>query len=114
MGNEEKIDVQVVAEDAQWENCLDFKMKFCTPFQKMMNAWCQHHSLSLQAVKFELDGREVQPEESPESFHWSPERGTLIIQASPRNTDSPPSQSGLKAETAVTSKQLRPAAAATG
>merc|ERR1712232_1443765 len=81
---DEKITVDVMAEDATGTNTMSFSMKVTTGFEKMMLAWCEHHGIPLKDVRFEgPGGLEVQVQHTPERLGWSASRGKLLIQAVP-------------------------------
>lgn len=82
----ERVSVQVVADDVDGQNCVDFKMKPDTEFMKLMEAWCEHHGLPREEARFCLDGKEIQPHDSPQTCGW---RGTgkLVLQAIPRGAE---------------------------
>merc|ERR1712232_951985 len=81
---DEKITVDVMAEDATGTNTMSFSMKVTTGFEKMMLAWCEHHGIPLKEVRFEGPGGvEVQVQHTPERLGWSASRGKLLIQAVP-------------------------------
>jgi len=81
--SEEKISVQVVAASADGPNIVDFKMKPGTMFGKMMEAWCSHNEVPMEAARFLLDGRRLRCDDSPNTCQWTPALGTLTIQAVP-------------------------------
>lgn len=86
----EKVMVQVLAEGEEGPTTLDFKMKSNTAFAKMMSKWCETFGVPVEEARFVLsDDREVQPEDSPESFGWSSQKGVLIINAVPRDSAAP-------------------------
>eukprot|EP00931_Biecheleriopsis_adriatica_P026180 TRINITY_DN1594_c0_g1_i2.p1 TRINITY_DN1594_c0_g1~~TRINITY_DN1594_c0_g1_i2.p1 ORF type:complete len:2278 (+),score=582.51 TRINITY_DN1594_c0_g1_i2:35-6835(+) len=85
---EEKVTVQVIAQGEEGDNVVDFKMKLSTPFEKMMKAWCQHHGIPLSEAVFEYQGQELKAEDNPAKCEWSPSKGTLRIQARPKDEDT--------------------------
>eukprot|EP00930_Biecheleria_cincta_P020856 TRINITY_DN15596_c0_g3_i1.p1 TRINITY_DN15596_c0_g3~~TRINITY_DN15596_c0_g3_i1.p1 ORF type:complete len:2674 (+),score=607.81 TRINITY_DN15596_c0_g3_i1:20-8041(+) len=99
--SDEKINIQVKALGEDGENIVDFKMKFGSPFEKMMRAWCKHQGLALEEVLFEFQGQRVRPEDTPQTMGWAPSKGTMVIDAKPHedapaenNSSQPPPASG--------------------
>ena len=44
---------------------ISFKMKFGTPFGKLMRAFCQHQGVAIQSVRFLFDGRSILEQDTP-------------------------------------------------
>ena len=68
-------------------------IRLTTPFEKMMDAWCQQYDIPIEEAQFELHGRILQPSDSPSSCGWSAAKGVLEIRAQPKpdthNIDDP-------------------------
>eukprot|EP00929_Paragymnodinium_shiwhaense_P012276 TRINITY_DN11912_c0_g1_i4.p1 TRINITY_DN11912_c0_g1~~TRINITY_DN11912_c0_g1_i4.p1 ORF type:complete len:2705 (-),score=759.65 TRINITY_DN11912_c0_g1_i4:133-8247(-) len=89
---EEKLTVNVHAEDGDGSDVVSFKMKPSSPFEKMMNAWTQHHGLSLAEVRFLLNGRELLVADTPASIGWKlGQQPELNVHAVPREEGEMPS-----------------------
>eukprot|EP00927_Polykrikos_kofoidii_P040114 TRINITY_DN34345_c0_g1_i1.p1 TRINITY_DN34345_c0_g1~~TRINITY_DN34345_c0_g1_i1.p1 ORF type:complete len:2868 (+),score=633.37 TRINITY_DN34345_c0_g1_i1:1275-8606(+) len=95
---DQKVSVQVVADDADGRSQVDFSMKMATPFDRMMHAWCKHNKVPIEEARFELDGKELKPNDTPASCGWSPSKGDLVIQAVPREE---PGEEALAAAAAM-------------
>jgi len=64
-------------------------MKKDTLFGKMMTAWCTHHSLKADMTSFLLDGKRLQPEDTPASSQSGFFTGqSLVVQAVPSSGES--------------------------
>ncbi|CAE8634540.1 unnamed protein product [Polarella glacialis] len=99
-GPSEKVNVQVVADDDGGLNTVDFKMKLATPFDKMMKAWCKHNGVELSEAIFEIEGRELLPDDCPDSLGWTVSKGTLVVQARPREVGDPAQEAQMLGPTA--------------
>eukprot|EP00931_Biecheleriopsis_adriatica_P066738 TRINITY_DN41026_c0_g1_i1.p1 TRINITY_DN41026_c0_g1~~TRINITY_DN41026_c0_g1_i1.p1 ORF type:complete len:301 (+),score=57.54 TRINITY_DN41026_c0_g1_i1:89-991(+) len=100
---EYKIDVQVLAKDGDGDNVVDFRMRSSTRFEKMMKAWCQHHGVDQSEALFELEGRELKPDDTPASCGVLTSQRKVVILAKPRDegtASSPqsPPEGGIKLE----------------
>jgi len=78
------ITVKVIAQGVDGPSTVNFKMKKDTLFGKMMTAWCTHHSLKADMTSFLLDGKRLQPEDTPASSQSGVFTGqSLVVQAVP-------------------------------
>jgi len=55
---------------------VTFKIKRTTPLRKLMEAYCQRHSLNINAVRFLYDGDRITPDATPDLLKM--EDGDLI------------------------------------
>ena len=82
--DDEKVFIQVVALAEGTENLFIFKMKSSSPFQKMMTEWRTRQSVPESDAVFELNGRELSPDDTPASCSWNARDGVMRIKAKPR------------------------------
>jgi len=80
----QRVDVKVLAMCASGANALDFRMRPDSKFGRMMEAWCRHHNMPGEEARFCLGSRELRPEDTPLEVGWTPGRGALIVEATPR------------------------------
>jgi len=85
-----KINVEVRAEDLCGIVTTEFLMRLRTQFAKMMFSWTSHHEIRRDdASFFAADGRELLPEDTPESVGWSLAPGQVfVVWAKPREGGS--------------------------
>jgi len=103
----ENVRVTVTAASAGGEVAkVDMKMKSHSPFREMMQAWCDHQGLALDAVLFELRGLPLKPEDSPSSRGWTAAQGDIEVNAIPQK-DELKESSKTRPSPAVPSSQSR-------
>lgn len=81
---EEAVLVQVLATSTAGEHRLSFRMRPATPFVRLMNAWCTQFKIPLDRARFELDGRELDPEDTPIICGLSASSAPVLVRAAPR------------------------------
>ena len=84
-GSDEKVAIQVIAQEEKGENIIDFKMKATAPFDKMMKAWLKHQGLQESDALFEYNGRVLKAEDTPAMCGFSAADGIMKIDAKPRD-----------------------------
>lgn len=87
--SDEKLEVKVVADCAGGANETSFRMRRSTPLRKMMEAWCEHHELSLAEAKFMLEPeqRVLMPEDSLLTLGL---QKSVLVRAVPTDADPEP------------------------